>query len=131
MSCVTPCELGVLPGRYRLRASGRGVRTFTDTIAVPDGGLAMQVRAPSKAGRVSGIVFTGFGAATLALGTAFVLGALLSAPGDSYNQTMAAVVGGMAAVVGGGSLVAGLLLLNGSRTGIEQTHPSPQAGFTF
>jgi hypothetical protein len=131
VDCVTPCTLSVWPGRYQLHSGGRGVRSFEDTINVPDAGLDLRLHAASKPKRVWGIVLTGFGGATLALGAVFVASALLSAPGDSYNQSMAAVMGVSTGLIGGGSLITGLLLLDKSRVGMEQGERPPRAVITF
>ncbi len=123
--CPTPCRLDVAPGPYRLVTQGKRVRTSTIEVTVPAAGLSLRVRAASKPAYAAGWIVGGFGAAATVISSVFVAGALSSAPGDSYNQMFAWILGAMAAVVALPSLVIGIVLVATNRTGVESTASPP------
>lgn len=125
--CDTPCVLMVPPGAHTLLSAGRGVRMGREPVLVPPAGLAVQLREPTRAGFVGGVILTGFGAATLALGTVFVVAIAASSASDPYNQMMMGIVGVMTGVLGIPSLVIGLWMLMRHATGIESTRAATVA----
>ncbi len=121
--CSTPCTLHVPPGHYTLWTGGRGVRVAEVAVAVGPDGTRVRVRAASRARYVGGIITTAVGGGTIALLGGMAAVAMLSAPGDEYNQLFAGMMGGAAVVVGVPTLIVGLVLLGGTDTGVEEVGP--------
>lgn len=111
LKCETPCTLQVWPDRYRLVTQTKGIRSFATEVNVQPTGNAWTLYAPSKGQFVGGIVLTAFGGTTLLVSGGAAIAALVSAPGDSYNQMYAAIAGGVGLVIGGTSLGIGIALL--------------------
>jgi hypothetical protein len=110
-ACRTPCTLRMPAGRYDLMSRGRGVRAYRGALDVPAGESHVAIRAASKGGFVTGVVFTGLGGVMTALPVAFGVAALASAPGDPYNEAAAGIGFGIAGLVGLPMLITGLVLL--------------------
>lgn len=121
--CSTPCTLHVPPGHYTLWTGGRGVRVAEVPVLVPPEGARVRVRAASRARYVGGIITTAVGGGTIALLGGMAVVALVSAPGDDYNQLFAGMMGGAAVLVGVPTLIVGLVLLGGAETGVEEVGP--------
>ena len=119
--CTTPCVLSVLPGTYYLETEAPGVRANREEIEVPASGAHLRLEAGDGAAYPWGIILSIFGAVSVAMMGGMAIAIVASSPNDEYNQSMAAIQGGVGGVIGLGSLAAGLALVFSNRTGVEVT----------
>ncbi|MCB9597570.1 MAG: hypothetical protein H6719_32930 [Sandaracinaceae bacterium] len=117
--CSTPCNVELEPGDYQLEARARGLRTTAATLHAGEQAAIWSVRSGGSAAFVWGVILTSFGAAAVGLTVGFVGMALTSAPGDSYNEMMAVILGTMGGLVGGASLIGGVALIASNLNGVE------------
>ncbi len=125
--CQTPCQLAVEPGAYRLEAEAPGLRTTRATLRAGAEALRWDVRAGTGSAFAWGVVLTSFGASALGIGAGFVALPLASAPGDAYNQMMAAIAGTMTGILGAAALIGGIVLITSNTNGVDVT-VAPTAG---
>lgn len=129
-TCRTPCQLAAEPGDYRLEAEARGLRSVNGTFAVGTEALRWDVRAGTGSAFVWGVILTSFGVGAVGIGAGFVALPLASAPGDAYNQMMAAIAGGMSGLIGAAALIGGIVLVTSNTNGVDVSLASTPGGAT-
>lgn len=128
--CNTPCDLAVEPGSYQLEARARGLRTVQATLTAGSEPARWALRSGTSAAFTWGGILTAFGASALGLSAGFVTMALTSAPGDSYNEMMATIMGTMGGLIGGVSLALGIVLIASNVNGVEVSLAPAPGGAT-
>jgi len=128
-TCTTPCALYANPGPWELEARGAGVRSVSQTLELGEDGATWNLRAGSSGAYVWGTLLASLGFASLGLSASFVVMALTSAPGDSYNEMMATMIGVMGGLVATGALIGGWSLIGSNLNGVDVSlAPAPGGG---
>lgn len=116
--CETPCAFNTRPGRYWLAAGGDGLRATSLVVDLLRPDNRLRLRAPTSLGFGGGIAMTAVGSAAVVMISLMVAGALASAPGDPYNQLMAAIMGGTGGFVGVPLVIGGAVLIARHQPGL-------------
>lgn len=116
--CQTPCAFETQAGRYWLAAGGDGLRATSLVVDLLRPDNRLRLRAPTSLGFGGGITMTAVGGSMVVMLSVMIAGALLSAPGDPYNQLMAGVMGGMGAVVAVPLVIGGAVLIAKHQPGL-------------